>query len=384
MEHTGEDNIMTDYLPCAQLAFDTLQKKRTQGIPTGLVHIMEHSVIERLACAGAGEYRKDPYGVYMRMLQNIGVNMVDQMLADNPLSMGQHGYEGGGGGATTGGSAVVDGMEIDSAEACAEHIERYYIPALQKKVMDFDEQQTIQDVIVCESQGQRILGPDILKTGYAHLTFPTLEYYRYGYENFFMAYALFPDIIDRMFTLQADYAVLKNQAVVKAFRFAGLPLYHRLDHDMADSRGLLVSFKSLQRSWIEQFARSVKPAVDAGFTLLWHCDGNLMQLIPPLLEAGVNGFQGFQYEDGMDYVKICRMKDRLGQPLVIQAGVSVTRELPMGCPLDVKNQLRFLVENGPPTGLFLSMSSSCAPGTPWENIDTLVQGLKFYRTHGRG
>jgi len=93
---------------------------------------------------------------------------------------------------------------------------------------------------------------------------------------------------------------------------------------MADSRVLLVSLSSLRRCWVEQFARSIKPAVDAGFALLWHCDGNLMELIPDLLEAGVNGFQGFQYEDGMDYAKICRMRDREGRPLFIQAGVSVS------------------------------------------------------------
>ncbi len=108
-----------------------------------------------------------------------------------------------------------------------------------------------------------------------------------------------------------------------------------------------------------------------------------MELIPCLLEAGVDGFQGFQYEDGMDYAKICRMRDRQGQSLVIQAGVSVTRELPLGKPQDVKDQMRFLVENGPKTGLFLSTSSSCTPGTPWENIATAVEGFRYYRTRGR-
>jgi hypothetical protein len=375
---------MPAYSDNAQLAYDTLQRKETKGIPTGLVHIMEHGIIERLAGAGAGEYVKDPYGVYFRMLENIGVCMVDQMLADNPLSMGEKGYEGGGGGATTGGIPVVEGHVIDTPEACVEYMEKYDIPSLEQKIKVFDEKQTMQDVIVFESQSQRILGPDMLKSGHGTLTFPYLEYSRYGYENYLMAYVLYPEVIDRLFKLQADYAVLKNQAVVKAYQFAGLPLYHRLDHDMADSRGLLVSLQSLRNSWTEQFARSIKPAVDADFALLWHCDGNLMGLVPDLLEAGVNGFQGFQYEDGMDYVKICKLKDKKGRSMIIQAGVSVTRELPLGKPDDVKRQLRFLVENGPKTGLFLSMSSTCTPGTPWENIDMAVQGYRYYREHGRG
>jgi hypothetical protein len=368
---------MSVYTPSAQLAYNTLTGNGSNGIPTGLIHIMEHSVIERLACVNAGEYIKDPFGVYFQMLENIGVNMVDQMLADNPLSMGSKGFEGG-----TAGNLMIDGVPINSPEDCADHMENVDLPALRQRIKDFNEVQIIRDVILSESAAQRMLGPNILKTGYGHLMFPTLEYVRYGYENFFMAYALYPEIVDNLFKLQADYAVLNNTAVVNAFQTAGLPLYHRLDHDMADSRGLLVGIKSLERCWIEQFARSVKPAVDAGFTLLWHCDGNLMALIPYLLEAGVNGFQGFQYEAGMDYIQICKLKNRAGRDLVIQAGVSVTRELPFGKPADIKNHMRFLVENGPKTGLFLSFSSSCVPGTPFENIITAIEGLQYYRTNG--
>jgi hypothetical protein len=374
---------MKAYTPSAQLALDALDRKETKGIPTGLVHIMEHSVIEHIAGAETGEYVQDPYGVYCRMLENIGVNMVDQFLATNPLTMGNKGYERALNTPTTGGVVDLDGFIVSSPEDCIDYIERIDIPCIEKKIGGFQEQSRIQEVINQESQVQRMLGPDILKAGYGKLMFPGLEYSRYGYENYFIAYALYPEVIDRLFKLQADYAVKNNRAVVKAFKKAGLPLYHRLDYDMADSSGLLVSMASLNRSWVEHFARSIEPAVDADFTLLWHCDGNLMELLPYLIESGVNGFQGFQYEDGMDYINICKLKAKNGKSMVIQAGVSVTRELPMGTAKDVENQLRFLVENGPRTGLLLSMSSSCAPGTPLDNIKTAVEGFEYYRSHGR-
>ena len=108
-----------------------------------------------------------------------------------------------------------------------------------------------------------------------------------------------------------------------------------------------------------------------------------MDLYPRLLDAGVSGFQGFQYEDGMDYPAICRMKTREGEAPLIIAGVSVTRTLPMGTPSDVRRELKFLVENGPAQGLFLGCSSSVAPGVPWENLQALREGLQYYRTHGR-
>jgi uroporphyrinogen decarboxylase len=152
---------------------------------------------------------------------------------------------------------------------------------------------------------------------------------------------------------------------------------------MADSRGTLVDIATLDRIWFPHFARCIQPFLDAGVTLIWHCDGNLSRMVPRLLDCGLKGFQGFQYEDGMDYRKICALKDRDGNDLLIIAGVSVTRTLPHGTPDDVRKEMKFLVENGPRTGLFPGASSSIAPGVPWENLKTLQEGFAQYRKHGR-
>jgi len=190
-------------------------------------------------------------------------------------------------------------------------------------------------------------------------------------------------VMEKDFALQADLALLNNRAAARAYEEAKLPPLFRLDHDMADSRGTLVNVRSLEKLWFPHFARCLEPVLGAGVRLIWHCDGNLMQMVPRLLEVGLSGFQGFQYEDGMDYERICGMKTRDGRTLIIVGGVSVTRTLPMGTPDDVRRELRRLVKNGPPTGLFLAASSSVTPGVPWENVRALVDGLGFYRTHGR-
>jgi uroporphyrinogen decarboxylase len=211
-----------------------------------------------------------------------------------------------------------------------------------------------------------------------------LAYTTYGYVPYFEAIGLYPDVLEQHFNLQGDLALLNNQAAARAIQEAGLPQLYRLDHDMADSRGLLVNPRLLDRIWLPHFARCLQPLLQIGLRMIWHCDGNLMDMIPRLLEVGIAGFQGFQYEDGMDYCRICQMKTRDGRPLVIIGGVSVTRTLPFGTPRDVKREMEFLVRNGPPTGLFLGASSSIAPGVRWDNIEMLVEGLRYYRVHGRG
>jgi len=202
--------------------------------------------------------------------------------------------------------------------------------------------------------------------------------------NYFSAYALYPEAMEKGFSLQADVCLLNNRAAARAYREGNLPPLYRLDHDMADSRGTLVAPETLDRIWLPHFARCLKPLLDTDVRLIWHCDGNLMAMVPRLLEVGIRGFQGFQYEAGMDYERICRMKARDGSDLVIIAGVSVSRTLPLGTPGDVRREMKWLVENGPPTGLFLGGSSSMTPGVPWENVRVLMEGLRHYRTRGRG
>ncbi len=371
--------------PTAQLALDALMQKQTQGIPIWLINPMEWQMIDRIACVPEGTYKNEPIPTYRKMLTNSGCCMVDQWMPENPLSMGKSGYDAGTERtATTGKSSIsLDGLDIDSPEAVVEHLERFVFPNMKARIGTFDKAAQSARLLDCERLAQNILAPDILKVPYDGVRFPAFRYGQYGYENYFMAYALYPDVIEKDFALQADIAMLHNQAFVSACEAGALPPLTRLDHDMADSRGTLVDIRSLDAIWFPCFARSVEPVRKAGIKMIWHCDGNLSAMVPRLLETGLHGFQGFQYEDDMNYEAICGMTTRDGEPLIIIAGVSVTRTLPHGTPNDVRREMQWLVANGPKTGLFLGASSSIAPGVPWENLEALIEGFHYYRQNGR-
>jgi len=370
----------------AQLAMDTIQGVPTAGIPAWFINVMEHRMIDRIAGVPEGTYVEQPEPTYRRMLINAGCCLVDQYIPENPLSMGRAGYERGKEPLVAGVNAAevrVDGLLIDSPEAVVAHIESVRIPRLQDRVRSFNEQACMRAILDRELELQALLGPDILKSGYSFVHFPTLSYGLYGYEAYFMAYALYPDVMERLFSAQADLALLQNTATLRAMREGGLPPLVRLDHDMADSRGTLVDIRSLDRLWFPHFARCLAPLLESEVKLIWHCDGNLSQMVPRLLDVGLRGFQGFQYEDGMDYEAICQMRTTDGEPLLIIAGVSVTRTLPMGTPDDVCREMRWLVMHGPPAGLMLGASSSITPGVPWRNLEALIEGFRYYRTRGR-
>jgi uroporphyrinogen decarboxylase len=189
--------------------------------------------------------------------------------------------------------------------------------------------------------------------------------------------------MEKDFSMQADWALKYHAVATRAILDGGLPRLLRLDHDMTDSRGTLADIRSFERIWFPHLSRAIQPFHEAGIRLIWHCDGNIMPMIPRLLEVGIRGFQGFQYEDGVDYERICKMTDRDGEPLLICGGVSVTRTLPLGTKEDVVREMKWLVEHGPACGLFLAGSSSIVPNTNRKNIRTMLEGLTYYRKYGR-
>ena len=307
MKNSAAEKVATDSMthqlkfivpdtPTARLAYDTILMKRTSGIPNTSMNIMEHSILERLAGVAAGTYVSNPETTYLAAQNAIGACKNDQWIPRNPLTMGSQGYDSATEhGSTTGASEIVlDGIKIDSPESVAEHLERFVFPHLIAEIKAFDEAKHIRKVIDYEINTQNEIGPQILKAPYSIWHFPAFRYGKYGYEGYFTAFALFPELMEKDFSLQADLAVLKNRAVRKAYETAGLPPFARLDHDMADSRGTLVRIKMLDKLWLPHFVRSLEPARGSGVRMIWHCDGNLMQMVPRLLDAGLSGFQGFQ------------------------------------------------------------------------------------------
>jgi hypothetical protein len=386
---TGFGAFAERWQPHAQLALDTLAMRPTRGIPTWVLNDMQWSHLETLSGNAPGSYEKEPVRVYREFQLAAGVCFIDQWIPDNPLSMRDQGFVADTArGATTGAEEIVrDGRRIDSPEAAVAHMEEVLFPQWQqwRRDLEANADELVRRLIAGEIEVQNLFGVNLLKGPYSgFFSFPGFLYGHYGYANYFMAYALYPEVIERGFSLQADAAELTNRIGARAILEGGLPRLLRLDHDMADSRGTLVDVKSLDRIWFPHFARAIRPLLEAGIRLIWHCDGNLMAMVPRLLEAGISGFQGFQYEDGMDYETICRMTDRNGEPLFIIAGVSVTTTLPHGTPADVRRQIDWLVEKGPRVGLMLGCSSSIAPGVPLANIQALLDGFAYYRQHGRG
>jgi hypothetical protein len=242
----------------ARLAMDAIELKETTGIPSWMVHVMDMEFIEDFTGHARGDFRRDCEKVYLEFQHRCGVCMIDQFIPDNPLSMRQEGFASDAArGATTGIARIVrDGMDIDSPESVVEHMERFEFPRLAKNARELadasecstgilpvssqfpavsssssfssssapepqqqEQQQKQQDmgrmpmlhtgkmpvphmdskaaeILQGEQDVQRKFGRDILKAPYV-FSIPYLDYYSYGYENYFAAYALYPEMMEK-------------------------------------------------------------------------------------------------------------------------------------------------------------------------------------------
>jgi hypothetical protein len=206
-------------------------------------------------------------------------------------------------------------------------------------------------------------------------------YNEWGYKAYMMALALYPQHMRRYYHYTAALARLQNIAIVEAVRKYGLANFVYGGQDICTNHGPICSLAQLDAVYFPELLWAVQPLLENDIRIIWHCDGNIMPILPRLLNLGVHGLQGFQEESGAAYEQIVRQKSIRGDPLIVWGCVSVTNTLPFGNVEDVKRAVRRSFElAGPGRGFCLASTSSIMPEVSDENIDAFYH---YGKTFGR-
>ena len=115
---------------------------------------------------------------------------------------------------------------------------------------------------------------------------------------------------------------------------------------------------------------SLEPVLEAGIRVICHCDGNVMPLLDDIIDAGFSGFQGFQYEFGVDPYRMAeRLAVKTGRTPLFLGGLCVSRTLPFGSPEEVCEEVDFCFDyTGGGRGLFLFTSNVTGVEVPPANL----------------
>ncbi len=191
-----------------------------------------------------------------------------------------------------------------------------------------------------------------------------------GYEPFLMDMITEPEwahyVLDRFME--------RNKLAAVAGAKAGADELHTGD-DVANQNALMFSREHwrefIKAKWAEVYsaAKAIKPDIK----IWYHSDGNIIDIIPELIEIGVDIFNPLQPE----CVDLVEIKRQFGSQIVIDGAIGTQTTMPFGSPDDVRACVRERVETlGSDGALILAPTHVLEPEVPIPNILAFVEACR--------
>jgi hypothetical protein len=204
-------------------------------------------------------------------------------------------------------------------------------------------------------------------------------YTEFGYTAFLSACALYPDAVGKIWWAKSLHSRERARILVKLYKEFDLVPLMFCGEDVCNNKGPMVSPKFLRRCYFPTVQMIIEPLVDAGVRLIHHCDGDVRPVVDDFIAIGFSGFQGFQYELGVDPYDLRKRRSRLGEEMLFFAGLSVSRTLPFGGPDDVQDEVDYFLDfTDGGKGLFLMTSNVTGVETPPDNLRTAYSYVKTW------
>ncbi|HEX2394019.1 MAG TPA: uroporphyrinogen decarboxylase family protein [Bacteroidales bacterium] len=193
-----------------------------------------------------------------------------------------------------------------------------------------------------------------------------------GFEQLMMDFYLNPDLAQRILELTFNYHLI----VARNMALKGVDMIW-LGDDLGGQEGLLIPpeiwrefLKPLMKSIIDEI-RNINPVIK----IAYHTDGNNYDVIPELIEIGIDVLNPVQPEC-MDPVLL---KEKYGNELCFFGAIPVQSTLPLGTPQQIHKEVDHLKNTLGKNGGWI-----CAPthhlqlDTPMENFRALLDALAIH------
>lgn len=207
--------------------------------------------------------------------------------------------------------------------------------------------------------------PDTFHT--AHFGFGLFErlWTLRGFENVLADSVAEPDFFEELVLRVADHQMVLVDRLVE------LPVDAvYFSDDWGDQRGVILGPDRWRRFIKPHLARMYARVHEAGMFTISHCCGNVVDIIPDLIEIGLDCLQSIQPEAMDPYT----LKRGWGGRLTFYGGLGSQRLLPFGAPEDVRIEVRRLCrEMGRGGGYVLGLAKAFQPETPTLNAVAAIE-----------
>lgn len=196
----------------------------------------------------------------------------------------------------------------------------------------------------------------------------------FGEERALLNIALRPELIEAVLDRVMDYRLRQHRMLFEAAA-EWLDLAQTAD-DFGAQSGLVMSRAHIRRLFWPHYRRAIALAHEFGLKVYHHDDGGIGEIVPDLVEMGVEVLNPIQYR--------CRNMDRewlkaeFGDRLCFHAAIDNQYVLPFGTPEDVRREvrenIRILASDG--TGYICGPCHNIQSGTPLENVLALYDEIR--------
>ncbi len=204
------------------------------------------------------------------------------------------------------------------------------------------------------------------KHGFMYLRLQDLR----GFEELMLDFAEEPPELQRLIGIVLEHNMGNLEKMLDGKQAPGLLHF-------GDDLGMQTSLPMSPAKWRTYlkpcYARMYGRCHEAGFDVYMHSDGHIWEIIPDLVECGVNVINPQVRANGLDNLaRVCKGK--------VCVNLDLDRQLfPFATPETLDAHVREAVETlGLPAG-GLWLSAECAPDVPLANIEAICCALEKYR-----
>ena len=178
-----------------------------------------------------------------------------------------------------------------------------------------------------------------------------------------------PDFYDELIERLADH----HLEIIE--RLLPLPVDGILfSDDWGYQQGVLIGAKRWRKFFKPRLARLYRRVHQAGKFVLTHCCGSIEEILPDLIEIGLDVYQSVQPEarNNSPY----ELKRKHGDRITFWGGLGSQSTIPFGTPDQIREEVaRLCREMGRGGGYVLSPAKPLQPGTPTENAVAVVEAF---------
>ena len=184
--------------------------------------------------------------------------------------------------------------------------------------------------------------------------------YSLGLELFSYIDADAPDLIGEYLELSTELEVRKIHVIADP----GLSPCALTFGDIAFKGRLIHSPPWLRREFVPRVARLNAAWHDHGVKCLFHSDGDLMPIMPDLIDSGIDGFNPIETAAGM---AIAPIRQQFGNKIFLAGGIDISTLMSFGTPDQVKSECKMAIREAG-SGYFMGSTTEIDPGSKLENV----------------